>query len=265
MADRRSTPADEGSTTMTDRELAGTTALVTGASRGFGRAVATALTKAGAQVIGVARDRDRLDELRRELGDGFRPVVADVTDATVAGQLVDAHRPATLVLNAGASPLSRPIHRHTWETLSRPWEVDVRHAFAWTREALLRPLSPGSVVVAMSSGAAINGSPISGGYAGAKATIRFLTGYAAEESQRAGLGIRFTALLPGLTPGTDLSDAAVAGYADRRGVPVEEFVRDMGPTLTPDRIAEAVLRLATETELDRPAYRLTPDGLAAMS
>jgi NAD(P)-dependent dehydrogenase (short-subunit alcohol dehydrogenase family) len=54
--------------------------------------------------------------------------------------------------------------------------VDVQHAFHWTREALLRPLEPGSTVIAVSSGAALRGSPISGGYAGAKAAIRFLTG-----------------------------------------------------------------------------------------
>ena len=42
---------------MSDQELAGVTALVTGASRGFGRGVATALSGAGARVVGVARDR----------------------------------------------------------------------------------------------------------------------------------------------------------------------------------------------------------------
>jgi hypothetical protein len=45
----------------------------------------------------------------------------------------------------------------------------------------------------------VRGSPLSGGYAGAKATIRFLTGYAAAESERDGLGIRFASLLPQLT------------------------------------------------------------------
>jgi hypothetical protein len=50
--------------------------------------------------------------------------------------------------------------------------------FHWTREALLVPLDPGSVVVAFSSGAALQGSPLSGGYAGAKATIRFVSAYA---------------------------------------------------------------------------------------
>ena len=46
---------------MSGNELAGATALVTGASRGFGRGIATALNRAGAQVVGVARDRDALE------------------------------------------------------------------------------------------------------------------------------------------------------------------------------------------------------------
>jgi NAD(P)-dependent dehydrogenase (short-subunit alcohol dehydrogenase family) len=154
---------------MSPQELAGTTALVTGASRGFGRATATALAEAGAHVVGVARDRARLQELQGQLGDRFTPVAADATDPTVAGQLIDAHRPRTLVLCAGDSPLSRPLHHHTWQTFSRPWQVDVLQVFHWTRQALLVPLDPGSVVIAFSSGAALQGSPLSGGYTGAKA------------------------------------------------------------------------------------------------
>jgi NAD(P)-dependent dehydrogenase (short-subunit alcohol dehydrogenase family) len=49
---------------MPDNEIAGATVLVTGASRGFGRGIAIALSGAGAQVVGVARDRSALDELR---------------------------------------------------------------------------------------------------------------------------------------------------------------------------------------------------------
>lgn len=165
-------------------EISAATALVTGASRGFGRATVIALAKAGAEVVGVSRDRDRLEDLHAELGASFTPVVADAADPVAAGHLTDQHRPRVLVLNAGASPLPRPLHRHTWQTFSRNWEVDVQHAFHWTREALLRPLEPGSVVIVMSSGAAVKGSPLSGGYAGAKATIRFLARYAADESER---------------------------------------------------------------------------------
>src|SRR5713226_8082068 len=192
---------------MPAQELSGTTALFTGASRGFGGAITIALAKHGAHVVGVARDRARLDELRAQLGGTFTPVAADAADPVVAGQLLDKYRPRTLVLNAGAAPLPRPVHRHTWQTFSRNWDVDVQHVFNWTREALLLPLEPGSAVIAISSGAAVNGSPLSGGYAGAKATIRFIASYAAAESGRNALGIKFTSVLPQLSPETDLGAA----------------------------------------------------------
>lgn len=241
--------------------LSGTTALVTGASRGFGRAIAITLSQAGAQVVGVARDRSRLGDLSAEIGDGFTPVIGDAADPVLAGQLIDAYRPRTLVLDAGASPLSRPLPRQTWETFSRTWDVDVQHVFHWTREALLAPLDPGSVVIAFSSGAAVKGSPLSGGYAGAKATIRFIAAYAADEASRNGLGIRFTSVLPQLTPATDLGAAAVAGYAARQGVEVPAYVAALGPVLTAEQVGQAVLGLATDPGQDRDAYLLTAAGL----
>ena len=250
---------------MTAHEISGATAVVTGASRGFGRAIATALAKAGAHVVGVSRDRIRLEELRAELGAGFAPVVADAADPVSAGHLIDQYRPSVLVLNAGASPLARPLQRHTWQTFSRNWEVDVQQAFNWTREALLLPLDPGSVVIALSSGAAVNGSPLSGGYAGAKATIRFLTRYAAAESEREGLGIRFISLLPKLTPATDLGSAAVAAYAARDGADVASYLEKTGPVLTADQVGQSVLDLAADPGNDRDAYLLTAAGLTPLT
>jgi NADP-dependent 3-hydroxy acid dehydrogenase YdfG len=108
---------------MSGNEIAGATALVTGASRGFGRGIATALSGAGAHVIGVARDRGALEELRAELGESFTGVPADAADPMVAGALIDTYHPGVLVLNAGATPLPRPIQHHTWQTFSRNWEV----------------------------------------------------------------------------------------------------------------------------------------------
>jgi NAD(P)-dependent dehydrogenase (short-subunit alcohol dehydrogenase family) len=250
---------------MSAKDLSGTTAIVTGASRGFGRGVAVALHAAGAHVVGIARDRAPLDELRAELGGAFTPVAADAADPVVAGSLIDTYQPRVLILNAGVSPLSRPLHEHTWETFSRPWDVDVRHAFYWTREALLRPLPPGSAVVAMSSGAALQGSPLSGGYAGAKATIRFLASYAADESERAGLGIRFTAVLPQLTPATGLGATAVAAYAARAGMDVEAFLKDRGPALTPEQAGAAITVLIGDQGHDQRAYLLTAAGLRPLS
>jgi 3-oxoacyl-[acyl-carrier protein] reductase len=50
----------------------------------------------------------------------------------------------------------RPLQHQTWETFSVNWETDVRITVQWLREALLKPLRPGSRVVVISSGAALN-------------------------------------------------------------------------------------------------------------
>lgn len=166
---------------------------------GLGRGIATAFAEAGTRIIAVARTAEALAELANGVGT-IQPEVADARDAAVAGSLLDRYEPETVILVAGASPLMRPLQHQTWETFSVNWHTDVRIAFHWLREALLKPLRPGSRVVVISSGAAQAGSPLSGGYAGAKATQRFITGYAQDEATRAGLGITFTSVLPRITP-----------------------------------------------------------------
>lgn len=246
---------------MAKDDIAGATAVVTGASRGFGSAIAAALVEAGTQVVGVARDGARLAEQQARYGERFTPVSADVADPVVAGKLIETYQPGILVLNAGANPLARPLHRHTWQTFSRTWEVDVQQAFHWTREALLAPLAPGSTVIAVSSGAALRGSPLSGGYAGAKATVRFIASYAAEESAREELGVRFIALLPQLTAATDLGRDGVAAYARRAGMDSATFVERSGFSLTPEQVGKSVLDLASDPGFDQVAYLVTPAGL----
>jgi len=137
----------------------------------------------------------------------------------------------------------------------------VQHVFRWVREALLSPLDPGSTVITVSSGAALRGSPLSGGYAGAKAAIRFITAYAADESERAGLGVRFRCVLPRLTPATALGAADVAAYAARQGVDVAGYLAAAGPALTIEQAGTAITSLATEPGLDKDAYLLTSSGL----
>jgi NADP-dependent 3-hydroxy acid dehydrogenase YdfG len=95
------------------------TAVVTGASRGFGRAIAAALVAAGTSVVGIARDEQELRAVRDELGEGFTPV-ADATDEALAQDVIREHRPSLLVLNAGVTPHMAPVHEQTWETFSRP-------------------------------------------------------------------------------------------------------------------------------------------------
>jgi NAD(P)-dependent dehydrogenase (short-subunit alcohol dehydrogenase family) len=237
------------------------TAVVTGASRGFGRAIAAALVAEGTRVVGIARGERELGAVRDELGDGFMPVAADAADEGLARRVIQEYRPGLLVLNAGATPHMAPVHEQTWETFSRHWHTDTRHVFAWTRAALREPLAPGSVVVSMSSGAVVGGSPLSGGYASAKAAIRYLNGYAAGVSQQAGLGIRFRTLLPNMTPAGGVGSAAVDGYATSQGVDRETFVKGREqPVLTAERAARAVLEVALDAD-SAPEYKVTGAGL----
>ena len=141
----------------------------------------------------------------------------------------------------------------------------MRIAFHWLREALLKPLRSGSRVVVISSGAAVAGSPLSGGYAGAKATQRFMTGYAQDEAERAGLGITFTAVLPRITPLTDLGRPAVRAYAARRGQSEEEYVQQMGEPLTPEVAGAALVELVrADAATVAPGYLLTATGLQTL-
>lgn len=246
---------------MTTRRLSGTTAVVTGASRGFGRATAAALATHGAHVVGVARSQGLLNELKDELGSSFTPVVADIRDPDLPEWLLGTHRPQTLVLNAGASPLTAPLDKQTWESFSENWNHDVRHVFQFLSETLRNPLEPGSVVVSISSGAALRGSPLSGGYAGAKATVRFLSAYASAEADKRSLGLRITAVLPQLTPATDLGAAGVRGYAERAGLDVAEFVDQLGGILTPEFLAKKVVDVVGDDGYSADAYLLTATEL----
>jgi NAD(P)-dependent dehydrogenase (short-subunit alcohol dehydrogenase family) len=249
---------------MSPAKLTHSTAIVTGASRGFGRAIASELVGQGARVIGVARSADQLDELRAELGTQFTAVVGDATDVALARELITGYRPHLLVLNAGAIPVAAPLDEQTWESFNRNWDVDTQHVFHWVTEALRLPLAPGSSVISISSGAAIGGSPLSGGYASAKAAIRFISAYAAGESKRNELWIRFTALLPQLTPSTDLGADGVAAYAAYEGVDVETFTERFEPILSPAQVGRAIVELVSGERGDgaRPlAYLLPGSGL----
>src|SRR5262249_30985898 len=79
--------------------------------------------------------------------------------------------------------------------------------------------------------------PTVAGYAGAKATIRWLTSYAAAESDRGGLGIRFVSVLPQLTPATAPGAAYVDAYAAREGMDTAAFLARSGPAVTPSTSA----------------------------
>jgi NAD(P)-dependent dehydrogenase (short-subunit alcohol dehydrogenase family) len=225
--------------------------MVVGGSRGLGRGIASALAEAGADTVAVARTGS---------GVGFER--ADATDEVSARTLIADHDPDVLIVVAGAVPGMGELREQTWETFSRNWNADVKIAFTWLREALAKPLSPGSRVVVISSGAALNGSPLSGGYAGAKATQRFLAQYAQGESDRANLGITFTTIMPRMTPFGDVGRHGAAAYAKLAGQSEEEYLDTLGPLTTPEIAGTALVELVrTDPEAAAAAYLLTGGGL----
>ena len=239
--------------------------MVVGASRGLGRGIARAFADAGASVIAVARSGSALTELTTTSAK-IRTEIADATDEAVAWRLLDQYEPEILVLVAGANPVMHSLQHQTWDTFSINWHADVKIAFTWLREALLKPLPPGSRVVVISSGAAINGSPASGGYAGSKATQRFIAAYAQDESRRAGLDITVTAVMPKMTPLGDVGRRGARAYAARSGQTEEEYVQQLGELLTPEIAGSALVDLVrADTTTIAPGYLLTAAGLQSLS
>jgi 3-oxoacyl-[acyl-carrier protein] reductase len=244
--------------------LTGRTTIVVGASRGLGHGIATAFAGAGASVVAVSRTAAAFPEPTNGAGT-IQTEVANAGEATVAASLLDRYEPEAVILVAGATPYMRPLQQQTWETFSVNWQTDVRIAFHWLREALLKPLRLGSRVVVFSSGAALNtnGSPLSGGYAGAKATQRFITAYARDEAERAGLDITFTTVLPQFAPVTGVGRPAVQAYAARAGQSVEDFLAGQPfRLLTPEIAGAAMVELVQADPADvAPAYVLNGAGL----
>jgi NAD(P)-dependent dehydrogenase (short-subunit alcohol dehydrogenase family) len=239
-------------------------ALVTGGSRGFGRAIVEAFAAEGVNVWAIARDARRLDLLKHEVK-GVQTRVADVALSQTASETLREIGPDILVLNAGATPIPRPVHELTWEQFSLVWETDVKETFLFGKEALTMPMKPGSVVVIISSIAAIDGgSPLGGSYAGAKRMLWFLAHYFQQGADRLHLGIRFVALLPRPVGTTDLGRIGVSAGAAWQGI-TEQAVLEReryGETLTPEGVGRGVVSLVTEdTYQDGIAYRLTGQGL----
>ncbi len=246
---------------MTQHAVLGQRIIVVGASRGLGRAVALALAGEGARVLAVSRSADALGSLRTEADLEVR--AGDATDPSFVANLLADEDPDGIVLVAGARPVMRPLHRYSWEAFSANWNTDVKAAFFWLQEALGREWSrPGRVVV-FSSGAALHGSRLSGGYAGAKQTQRFMCKYAADEARERGLPLTIQCILPQLNPNTALGAGGVRAYAARAGEEVEAFVaKRFGEPLRPEIAGRSLVRLLSEDALRSTAeFLLKGSGL----
>ena len=222
--------------------------VVTGGSRGLGLGLVEALVAHDAKVTVVARDADALAAVHARLD--VAVISADVTEEREAYRILSEVNPEVLVLNAGAKPRMGRLDQLNWADFSATWETDVRAGLYWMQAALNTPLKSGSRVLVTSSGAAKDGSPLSGGYAGAKRMLWLMAKYANGVSVQNKLGIRFQAIVPlQMVGNTGVGDAGVEAYARTIGLGRDEFLARFGAPMPPREFGEKVVSV-----LQDPAY-----------
>ncbi len=226
------------------------TIVVTGGSRGLGLGLVEALVDHGAKVTVVARDKATLAAVQKRLG--VAVISANVTDEGAALRILADVRPEVLVLNAGTPPRMGRLDQLSWADFTAPWETDVKGGFYWIQGALNLPLAPGARVLVGSSGAAQQGSPLSGGYAGAKRMLWFMAKYANGVAAQKGLGIRFQAIVPQqMIGGTGVGDAGASAYARAMGIEREAFLARFGAPMPPRQFGDHVVAVLEEPQYAR--------------
>ncbi|WP_415383243.1 SDR family NAD(P)-dependent oxidoreductase [Halosimplex sp. TS25] len=255
---------------MTDRfSVAGQTAVVTGATKGIGRAVAAQFVADGADVAICARTEDDVDEAVAALneGDGGSAVgrACDVRDRAEVEALVDAAADEfeavdCLVNNAGANFMAgfADISENGWESVV---DVNLTGTYNCTQAAREHLADGGGTVINVASVAGQQGAPYMSHYGAAKAAIINLTSTLGYEW--AGDGIRVNCIAPGYvaTPGVASQMGVEPGEIDResfdRNVGLSEEIADVAQFLASD--ASSFLVGETVTARGVPDIEETPD------
>lgn len=248
------------------KNLGGKRLVIVGGSHGVGRKIVEAAAAKGADVLAVARDATTLKQLRTDLPQ-ITTLSCDAADDGAPDTVFAAGEPDAIIIAGGAIPPTSPLQELEWEDFSRNWNVDVKASFLFCRAAIRRPLKPGSHVVLLSSGAAIGGSPISGGYSGAKRMQMFMAGFSQQQSDRLNLGVKFTAVAPArIMPETRLGNTAVEGYVRNLGVTREGFIEGMPDKQSATDVARAVIEvLLGEHAAMGPSVIVSGKGVEAVS
>ena len=216
--------------------------LITGASAGFGKALAERLVANGHRVIGCARRLDKLNALADTLGEAFLPVVMDVSDTATIPQII-ADLPANfsqidvLVNNAGLALGTEPAQNANLDDWMRMTDTNIKGLMAVTHAVL-------PAMVARDSGYIINVGSIAGSwpYFGGNvygATKAFVKQFSLNlRADLIGTQVRVTNLEPGNVAGTEFSNVRYHGDDDKAAKVYDGF-----KTMTGEDIGDILLWL----------------------
>ena len=229
-------------------------ALVTGAGRGIGRAIALRLAADGLAVAVAARTADQVDDTVRAAGRGALALVLDVTDAAAVAAAVERTArelgPVDVLVNNAGIAESAPFVKTEPELWDRHFAVNVRAPYLLARAVL-----PGMLarrwgrVINVASLAGLFGSPYVTAYTASKhALVGFTRALATEVS---GKGVTVNALCPGFVA-TDLVWSGARNIVAKTGKSFEDAVQalaEMNPgrrLIEPEEVADAAARLVAD-------------------
>ncbi len=247
--------------------LAGRHALVTGASRGIGAAIARGLATEGARVTLLGRDEAALQaELAAGSGEGF--VTADVTNAeallsALSAAVATRGQIEILVNNAGAASTA-PFLKTDAATFQRMFEVHVLAAVHTSRFVLPGMLAAGfGRIVNVGSTASLKGARYIAAYAVAKHGLLGLTRTLALETAKTGVTVN--AVCPGYTE-TDMVRGSLQRTMNKTGRPYDELLGEiladnpLGRLVKPEEVAAAVVWLCGESAASVTGQAIAIDG-----
>jgi NAD(P)-dependent dehydrogenase (short-subunit alcohol dehydrogenase family) len=246
--------------------------LITGSSRGFGRALTLAALEAGDQVVATARTPAQLDDLVERYGDRILAVALDVTDSAAAASAFEAAlgrfgRVDVVVNNAGYANVA-PVETAPEEDFRRQFETNFWGVYNVSKAALpvLRAQGGGSIVQFSSVGGRVGGTAGLGSYQAAKFAVDGLTRVLATETAQ--LGIRYIVIEPGGFD-TDWAGASmeIQDVPKEYEATVGQFASHVSSGRTsagdPKRAGEIIVRVLKQARL--PGHLLLGAGAAQMA